>query len=289
MKKNSRIKVLLLLLLLLAAGNFYLWKFVLSLDSNLKVVFFDVGQGDSIFVETPQKHQILIDGGPSGDRMLEKLSGELPFWDRSIDLVILTHPDYDHLRGLLDVLDRYKVENILWTGVLRETKTFEKWLQKVKEEEANIVVAKAGQRVKAGNANFYILYPLENIEGELWERDSNDSSVVAKLLFGKNTFLLTGDITKKTEKQILEKGIDVSAAVLKVGHHGSKSSSQREFLEEVSPEIAVISCGKNNKYGHPHPEVLNLFQEFGINVLRTDEKGDIKIKANYAGYSISNF
>ncbi len=267
----------------LVLANVFVWKEVLSFSNKLEVVFFDMGQGDSIFIETGQGHQILIDGGPGGERILEKLSGEMPFWDRSIDLVILTHPDYDHLRGLLDVLDRYKVENILWTGVKRETKTFEKWLEKTEVEGANIFIAKTGQRIKAGKAQIYILHPFWSLEGEMFERSSNDSSVVAKLLFGQNTFLFTGDISRKVEEDLLVRSalpVSLAAEVLKISHHGSKTANSREFFEVLQPEIAVISCGKDNKYGHPQLEVLSNLREFGITILRTDELGDIKITTN---------
>ena len=276
----------LLVIFLLVLGNFFVWKEVFSLDRSLKVVFFNIGQGDSIFIETPQKHQILIDGGPS-KKILEKLAENLPFWDNSLDLVILTHPDADHLSGLNYVLERYEVENILWTGVEKETKTFECWKENLKKENANIVIAQRGQKIKAGKSEIFILYPFQNLEGRFFDKDTNDTSIVAKLLFGKDTFLFTGDISQEIEKKLFEKetdslyqDFDVGAQILKVAHHGSKTSSCREFLEIVKPEIAVISCGKNNPYHHPHESVLQRLKEFGIKVLRTDQKGDIKIISN---------
>lgn len=250
----------------------------MSWDGKLKVVFFDVGQGDSIFVETPGGHQILIDGGPDGRVVLEKLGKETPFWDRTLDLVILTHPEYDHLRGLIDVLARYKVENILWTGEKKKNVTFEKWLAVLGEENGNIVVAQRGGEIKAGNLEIFVLYPLEKIEGIVSEKSSNDNSIVVQLVFGETSFLLFGDISKKIENKMLKsKDIALDLDVLKVAHHGSKTSTSKEFLEKVTPEIAVISVGKDNQYGHPHQEVLSNLAEFGIKVLRTDEKGDIKI------------
>ena len=281
-------KAFLVVIFLLVLTNFFVWKEIFNLSKGvLKVVFFDIGQGDAIFVETFQGHQILIDGGP-GKKILEKLAENIPFWDNSLDLVILTHPDADHLSGLNYVLRRYKVENILWTGVGKGTKTFEYWQENLekekKEEKANIIIAQRGQRIKAGNAEIYILYPFQNIEGEFFEKNTNDTSVVSKLLFFKNSFLFTGDITEKIEKQILEKEIDpphqnfgVRAQVLKVSHHGSKSSSSGEFLKAVEAEIAVISCGRNNPYGHPHQSVLRNLEEFGISILNTYQEGDIKI------------
>jgi len=278
--EELKTKIIILAVLGLLFANFYLWQFIFRIDNNLKVVFFDIGQGDSIFIETPQGYQVLIDGGPSGKKVLEKLSKYIPFWDRTLDLIILTHPDYDHLAGLVYVLDRYDVKNILWTGAKKDTQTFNRWEEKIEKEKARIVIAKAGQKIKAGMAELFILYPFQGLEQGFFEKGSNESSIILKLLFGKNYFLFTGDTIKRIEQQLLEKGIDVSSQVLKVAHHGSKTSSSREFLQNVSPEIAVISCSKTNPYGHPHESVLRNLQEFGINILRTDEKGDIKITSD---------
>lgn len=271
--------ILFLALVLLGLANLYVWQAVFNLDGNLEVVFFEIGQGDAVFVETPRGHQILIDGGPS-KKILEKLAERLPFWDRSLDLVILTHPEKDHSAGLIWVLNRYQVSNILWTGVLRETKSFQEWQEKLAKEQASIFTARAGQRIKAGQVQLSILHPLESLAGEFLKESSNDSSIVFRLSFGETNFLFTGDITQKTEKELLAREIELSSGVLKVAHHGSKTSTAEEFLKEVSPEIAVISCGRNNPYGHPHQRVLNNLHNLGINILRTDQRGNIKIISN---------
>ncbi len=272
-------KFLILIVVLLSLTNFYLWQYILQLDGNLQVVFFDVGQGEAIFMETPEGHQILIDGGPS-KKILTKLASEIPFWDRTLDLVILSHPEKDHLAGLNYVLRRYKVENILWNGVEKDTKTFEYWkenLEKEKQKEkAREIIARRGQKIRAGNVQMFILYPFQNLRGKEY-KDSNDTSIVVKLVFGETSFLFTGDATQKTENQLLAEKVGIDSDVLKVGHHGSKTSTSRKFLKEVSPEIAVISCGKNNPYDHPHQNVLKNLEEFAIKVLRTDQQGDIKI------------
>jgi competence protein ComEC len=240
----------------------------------LEVNFFDVGQGDAIFIEGPQRHQILIDGGPSSI-ILEKLAKEMPFWDRTIDLIILTHPERDHLFGLIEVLKRYKVENILWTGIIRDTPEFKEWEKLIENEGAKIFIAKSGQKI-ASEFSLDVLYPFENLEGQEL-KDSNNTSIVAKLIFGQNSFLFTGDAYQSAERELLTKEADIDSDVLKVAHHGSKTSSAEEFIEKVSPEIAVISVGKDNTYGHPHQEVLETLIKYGIRILRTDEQGDIKI------------
>ena len=244
----------------------------LSQPSFLKVVFFDVGQGDSIFIETPERYQVLIDGGPDLT-VLEKLAAQMPFYDRTLDLVVLTHPERDHLFGLLEVLERYKIKNILWTGIVRDTAEWEEWVKLIKEEGAQIIIAQAGQRIilqKEPFIFFDILNPSENLKDREF-KNSNDTSIVVNLVFKDVSFLFTGDISNKIEKKLT-----VDSDILKVAHHGSKTSSSPEFLQAVSPEVVVISVGEN-KYGHPAPEVLANLKQFNIEILITKELGDIKV------------
>jgi len=277
---NNKKKLIWIILGILIFANFISWIIVFDLDrvQFLEITFFDVGQGDSIFIELPNKNQILIDGGPSVV-ILEKLAGEMPFYDRTIEMVILTHPEADHLFGLLEVLKSYKIENILWTGVVRKTAKWKEWHNLIEKEGSNTKIARAGQRIILQRKPLIyldILNPLENLDGKEFE-DSNDSSIVAKLVFEKDSFLFTGDITEKAEKKIISSGAFLDSDVLKIAHHGSKTSTSQEFLERVLPEIAVIQVGKDNSYGHPSPEVLAKIEEFDIQCLRTDKNGDIKI------------
>lgn len=276
--------------------NILAWLAVYDLNKPqlLEVNFFDVGQGEAIFIETPSRHQILIDGGPSSV-VLEKLAESLPFWDRTIDLIILTHPEHDHLAGLIEVLKRYKVENILWTGVVRDTAEYKEWVKLIKNEGAEIKIAQAGQKINLSTYEvdryMEVLYPFENLEGQEF-KNSNNTSIVAKLIFGTppthhppasrapTSFLFTGDAYKSVEKKLMDKKTDLASDVLKVGHHGSKTSNSEAFIKHVSPEIAVISVGKDNPYHHPHQETLDTLEKYGIKILRTDKNGDIKIISN---------
>ena len=273
------------LLGLLIFLNILAWLTVYDLNQSqsLEVNFFDVGQGDAIFIKDPKLHQVLIDGGPDST-VLEKLGKEIPSWDNTLDLIILTHPEKDHLAGLIEVLKRYKVENILWTGVVRDTAEYKEWKKLIEEEGAKIFIAKAGQKIYSSAKNITtspgnvieILYPFESLEGKTLE-DSNNTSIIIRLVFGENSFLLTGDAYQSAERAILQREINIDSDVLKVGHHGSKTSSSEEFIEKVSPEIAVIPVGRDNPYGHPYPEVLETLAKYGIRILRTDLNGDIKI------------
>lgn len=250
--------------------NIFLFSVILAEGNSSEVVFLNVGQGDSIFIED-NNYQILIDGGPSS-AVIAELAKEMPFWDRTLDLIVLTHPDKDHISGLIDILKRYKVENILQTGVKGKGEEYQVWQELIKEEGANIITAFSGQRIIMGDSFFEVLNPSENLEDKEF-KENNNTSIVLKLVWPNKSFLFTGDIDEKIEKEL--KNIDVD--VLKVSHHGSKNSTSEEFLEKTSPKTAVIQVGKNN-YGHPSEEVLARLEKFGIQVLRTDIKGNIKIK-----------
>lgn len=275
MKKN--VIILLTLLFLNVSVLFFVFHFS---SACLEVSFFDVGQGDSIFIETPEEHQILIDGGPDYTKVLEGLSSEMPFWDKEIDLMVLSHPESDHMTGLLSVLENYKVDNILWTGIEKEGNKFETWKRMIEEEGANVYFARAGERIIMNDSVLEILHPEESLKGK-WFDDSNDTAVVLRLSYRGSSFLFTGDISSRAEKEL--NGADCD--ILKVAHHGSKYSTSSEFLSEASPLLAVIQVGKNS-YGHPTEEVLTRLNNFDIKILRNDIDGDIKIVSDGVDYKI---
>lgn len=270
-------KLQLNILVILFIITIIVWTFIFieERDSELlEVDFFDVNQGDSIFIEAPNGNQVLIDGGPDST-ILEKLGKELPFYDRSIDLLILTHPEADHISGLLEVLKRYKIGTILYTGIFRETQEYQEWLRLIEKENIPILIVQAGEVVRLGeNLNLYILYPFENLSGQKI-KDTNDTSVIARLVYGNNSFLFTGDIGFSTENKLLNAGIHIDSDVLKVGHHGSKYSTSKEFLELIGPEIAIVQAGEENQYGHPSEEVLERLDN--IRIFVTGKDGDIEI------------
>ncbi|KKP43339.1 MAG: hypothetical protein UR31_C0008G0031 [Parcubacteria group bacterium GW2011_GWA2_33_14] len=276
-----RQKIFLGIIAILFLLNIFAWQEVIVLagPQYLKVNFLDVGQGDSIFIQTPDRHQILIDGGPDS-LVLGKLQKSMPLWDRSLNVVILTHPDSDHLAGLLYVLQKYKIDYFVWTGIVRDGQQYQKLvelLQLAQKRGTKIIQSQLGQKIMSGGVVISTLNPIEAIEGKYFKDSSNESGIVSYLSFGKNSFLFTADIGLKTEKMLISNSSNLNAEVLKVGHHGSKYSTSEEFLQAVSPNLAVISVGKDNFYGHPTQEVLQRLQNFGINTFRTDQDGDIQI------------
>ncbi len=261
--KKAWISIVILFLI-----SLFVWGAVYDLnrEKDLEVIFFNVGQGDSIYIEMAGGKQVLIDGGPSS-AVLEKLSKEMPFYDRKIELLVLTHPDHDHLFGLVEVLKNYEVDNVLQTKASKDTQEFKKWEKELKREGARVITAERGQIISFKGVFFKVLHP-----SAILDKNVNDASIVLKLFHGSNTFLFTGDITEKIEKSLE----NIDSDILKVAHHGSKSSSCSQFLEKVSPSLAVISVGKNS-YGHPDSGVLSRLEEFGIQVKRTDKDNDVGI------------
>lgn len=245
----------------------------------LEVDFLDVGQGDAILIKTPDHQRILIDGGPS-NAVVEKLGKNLPFYDKKIDLIILTHPHADHLDGLIEVLKRYEVEKILSTGVVHTTPDYLAWLLEIKKQNVPMEIAVAGQTIDFGNnLKMEIFYPKEDLAGKQVE-NLNNTSIVAKLIFGQTSFLFTGDAESEVEDELIGGGVDLKADVLKVAHHGSKNATSQNFLEKVQPKFAVISVGADNQFGHPNAMTVKRLENIGAKVLRTDKDGDVKIKSD---------
>ena len=232
--------------------------FIFSLpDGRLHLVFCDVGQGDAILISYLQ-NQVLIDGGPD-NKILECLSKKMPFWDRKIEMIVLTHPEKDHETGLIDVLKRYSVKYFVSNNLQKSSTS-----------------VKSGDQIKIGPLRFLVLWPPKNYG---MTNELNDSSVVLKLSFGYSQALFTGDISEKIEQQIDLEEIEI----LKVAHHGSKFSTSKEFLSKIKPKLAIISVGEN-RFGHPTPEVLERLKQAGVKVLRTDQQGNIEIVSDGRGW-----
>lgn len=263
--------------------------YAVAKTGQLAVHFFDVGQGDAIFIELPDGRQILIDGGPN-EKVVEKLNEVMPFWDREIDMMIATHADADHLAGLVPVLTHYDTKVIIWNGEDAATKIFQEWEEAVGIEGAEVLIGRCCMRFTLSDSAFFeILYPFDILTGSDPVKMSgpgsatagqNNYSLVIRFVYGNDSFLFTGDIERQAEYKIVEQGLVISSDVLKIAHHGSKTSSSELFLEEVRPKIAVISVGRANPYGHPYEAILQRLEKHDIEVRRTDKEGDIVFTSN---------
>ncbi len=244
---------------------------------ELAVAFLDVGQGDAIFITAPTGRQMLVDGGP-GASVLRELGKVMPFYDRSIDVVLATHADQDHIGGLVEVLKRFDVDLFVRTNTTSTSAVYLELEDLVREKNIKEEIIMVPEIISLGaGAEFGILFPTQNTAG--WE--TNDASIVGKLIYGQNSFLLTGDSPQKIEKYLVGKyGNILDSDVLKAGHHGSKTSSAELFIGTVSPLYTVISAGLNNRYGHPSPEVLDLLAKFQEKVLETLGNGMIIFKTD---------
>lgn len=282
-QEKNRIAILIFLFLI--AFAVWIGIFVEAKQSQiLKVEFFDIGQGDAIFIETGDKKQMLIDGGPDAS-ILEKIGRTIPFYDRYIDIIVLTHPEQDHLNGLIEIIKRYDVGAIITNGIVRNTNQYKEWMKIIEQKNIPLYIAQKGGIVDFGNGvHLDIIYPFENMNNKELS-DSNNYSVVSKLIYKNFDALFTGDIEKSIEKKLIKSGIDLKSDILKIAHHGSKTSSSEEFLKAVGAIIAIIQMGKNNQYGHPHQEVLERLKK--LRVLQTGEHGDVEVFSD--GQYLSTF
>ena len=261
------------LLLLLTANIFLIHLDWQNSHRGLTFAMLDVGQGDGLFVESPTGTRIMFDAGPPR-KILGSLQKVMSPLGKNIDAIVITNPDSDHIGGLSDILKNYKVGEIFESGTLTDSKTYQSLREEMKKQNIPDILAKKGMRLDIGGGAFIdILFPDRDVSS--WA--TNDGSVVARLSYGKTSIMLTGDAPVKTEQIILSENTKTSllSTILKVGHHGSRTSTSNSFMKEVSPTYALISDGKDNTFGHPHQETLNTLALFGVKVFRTDLLGTI--------------
>ncbi len=257
-------------------------------DGRLHVTYLDVGQGDSIFIVTPGGRQVLIDGGPDPKLLLNLLGERMPFWDRSLDLVVLTHPHADHAAGLIEALRRYDAALVLEREVEHTSSEYASWRAVLSARDGPVVQALPGQHIQLDHGLLLeVLYPPEELLVGT-SSDLNNSSVVTRLVYGETSFLLAGDIQWDAENYLLRRSHHLDSTVLKVGHQGSRTSTTPDFLREVSPQVAVISVGADNRFGHPHPEVVETLTEALGNdrVFSTHEHGSVEIVSDGVSLSV---
>lgn len=244
-----------------------------------EVHFIDVGQGDAIYVITPDKN-LLVDGGGRNSGVVDYL---VALETDTIHYVIGTHPHADHIGGLIDVFQTFTVIEAIDPGVIHTTKTFNDYLSAIDESNASFTIGRQAMEWKLSDDAFlFVLHPTNPNERHL-----NDASIVARVTLGEIAVLLSGDAEQKSEEEILASGQNLKSHILKVGHHGSRTSTSDDFLGAISPEVSVIMVGEGNRYGHPHQQTLDALNEFGTEIYRTDVHGHIIIETNGKEYTIS--
>ncbi len=284
MKKgwNAWLKIAGIVLLL-----FLLWLVVVLLlrishnnSDEVIVKFLDIGQGDAILIETPSGRQVLVDAGPDKS-ILQNLAKELKFGDKEIDLVIASHPDTDHIGGLPYVFSQYQVKAYFDNGVVADNPAYQNIIKQLRTETVLYFnLLKGNQIILDQDLILTVLSP----NSLMPNFDANTQSIILRLDYGSSSVLLTGDAPSEIENYLIQNNFNLEADILKVGHHGSKTSTLVEWVQKVAPEYAVISVGKNN-YGHPATEVLDNLQVNKVKVLRTDELGTVVCRLKQAEFN----
>lgn len=280
-KKNNKCKIIICLLIVLILINFIIYIF----PQKLRIFFIDVGQGDSTLIITPDKKTVLIDGGGSdsfdvGEKVL------LPYLlDRrilKIDYVLISHFDTDHCGGILTIMEKVKVKNIIISEQAEHSENYERFKKLMIHKKIRLIEVKKGDKIKIGRySEFKILFPTSRL---LSENPLNNNSIVAQFNYNNFKMLFTGDIEKLAEQQILKtEKAEIRADILKVAHHGSKTSSIPEFIKAVRPKIALIGVGKNNTFGHPNQQTIKNLENIKCRIYRTDLQGEIIIKIDQKG------
>lgn len=259
----------------LIIANVFVWtSFVAASEKKLVVKVYDVGQGDSILIKTPDNYKILVDGGPN-NKVVDYLNKDLGLNDRTLDLVVLTHPQADHMFGLIETIKKFKVKKIITSTDSTTTALDKLWIDTLNNSGLKQEFVHAGESITLSDqVSLKIVWPKEQ---KPLVADLNQAGVVIKLSYGNFDMLLTADADQKVQPYTSSVG---HVEVLKVPHHGSKTSLQEDFLKELSPDVSVISVGVKNFYGHPNPITLELLNKSSKKVLRTDQNGTVTFVSN---------
>jgi len=284
--KSSNPKKLILISFLLCLLVLAVLYFSQKPDGKLHLVFCDVGQGDAILITDPKGNQILVDGGPDSS-VLSCLSENMPFWDRTLEMVVSTHPEKDHFGGLVEVLARYKIEKILHTQATNKGDDFAAFIKAVDNPKIAKIVTRRGQKIQfSGGSWAEVFWPADGNFPYGALSSLNEESVVLEIAYGNFCAVLPGDIDSSVEQTLLSLGGLSNCPVLKFPHHGSKTGVSDIFLKTIAPKAAIISVGENNKFGHPTDEALTSLSKVGAKIFRTDKNGEVEVLTDGKSYKV---
>lgn len=247
-------------------------------DGVVTVTALDVGQGDAILLRTPHGSDVLIDGGAPDSGVVAHLAAHLPPSDHDLELVVVSHPDSDHVGGLADIAAHYRIDRYLDSGMTSTSTAYQNWKMAVDAQQATHLIARYGLTIDIDGVSCVVLWP--GTDADLKDASSNDTSVVLRCIYSTTSFLFTGDATENVEARLLQRHELSATDVLKVSHHGSIYSSSSAFLDVLMPKFALVSVGAGNGYGHPHALILERLRTRGAVILRTDELGDVSVTSD---------
>lgn len=270
--KNKRF---IYILLILAGMATYLWAQIYyrhdAVSAGIEIDFLDVGQGDAELVNLGNGEQALVDGGPNEDVILAQLGREMPPTDRKIEHIVLTHPHIDHLKGLIAVAQRYEIGEVIAEQDDYPGDNFQKWRDILKQNNVPFHIVRQGESFQWGEVLVQVLWPKELVE------NVNDNSIVLEFKYGSSGAILTGDAETNSLQSICQKyGVSLISQIVKASHHGSQNGANECFWSKTAPEYAIISVGKNNKYGHPHQALIDLVSKYAEHIFRTDRDGTVE-------------
>lgn len=252
-------------------------------NSDITINFLDVGQGDAILISLPGDEQILVDGGP-GDAVLSQISGLMSPFDRKIEHIVLTHPHADHVAGLVKIIDRYEVGEVLENSISYDSAIYAQWKDTIKSKNIPDREVRQGDVFEWGGGRFEILAPVSSSSSVSGETNVNNASVVARFVYKNSQVMLTGDAEKEVLSSLCKlESSSLNSDVLKASHHGSENGFTDCFVSAVDPDVVVISVGRDNKYGHPHAKALEVYGKYVYEILRTDEEGTITCELDGEG------
>ena len=263
--------------------NLLVWSAYYDIQSpELEIYFLDIGQGDSILIKSPDNYYMLVDAGPDSE-VLSKLGEIMPFWNKKIDIILATHPDLDHIGGFPEVIRYFDIGHVIYTKKKHKSYVYEEFERIIVEKNIPEMGFREGNDFRLGCCVYInILFPFEDTDIE--KLGSNEASIALELIYKDINIFMGGDLDQESEEELVFRDSWLDTDILKAGHHGSKTSSSELFISKITPEVAIISAGRDNRFGHPHEDVLSIMGKNGVRVYSTNELETIKVRSDGKEY-----